>query len=293
MRDEGQELCARFTISFKTRAQISFSDYSGYAVQGLFYKILSSVDQSLADEIHSIRKPAPYSVTPVIDAATGEPIYRYLLPEKTFYFDITALGDRLCRALSRGILALNEISFNGTACRVEALDFRLVEVRELWKRTVPVKRFAVRFVTPTKFTAPPRDVSDLLGLNGDRVWLAPPRNVVFPDPERLLVSVLNFWVANLGETPISDEAYRKWLKAGGVACSGYPEGIKTVSLKPGGASIGFLGKVHYVIPSDALMSEPFMRLTDALLKLGELFNVGDERTAGLGMIRYLRHETCS
>ncbi|MDW8042933.1 MAG: CRISPR system precrRNA processing endoribonuclease RAMP protein Cas6 [Nitrososphaerota archaeon] len=244
----------------------------------------------MADEIHSTNKPAPYSVTPVIDAATAEPVYRYLLPEKIFYFNVTALGERLSGALSKGIMALNKVSFNGTECKVEAIDFRLIELRELWKRSVPVNRFAVRFITPTRFTAPPRDVSDLLGLSGDRVWLAPPRNVMFPDPERLLVSLLNFWVANLGETPVPNEAYRRWLKAGGVACSGYPKGIKTVSLKRGGASIGFLGRVHYVIPSDSLMSETFMRFTDALLKLGELFNVGDERTAGLGMIKYSRYE---
>ncbi|MDW8074058.1 MAG: CRISPR system precrRNA processing endoribonuclease RAMP protein Cas6 [Nitrososphaerota archaeon] len=293
MRDKGQELCMRYTISFKAGATITFSDYSGYAVQGFFYKILSSADRSLADEIHASTRPAPYAVTPIMDAATGEPIFRYLSPERIFYFNISALSERLCRALNQGLLTLDGISFNEIQCKVEALDFQLIDIQEFWRSAVPVRKFSVRFITPTRFTAPPRNVSDLLGLAGESVRLAPPRSVYFPDPERMLVSLLNFWVANLGEPPISEEAYRKWLQAGGVACSGYPHSLRTVSLRPGGSSIGFYGEVHYALPNDFLYTPIFSRFTDCLLRLGEIFNTGDERTAGLGMIRYRRHEICS
>ncbi|MDW8074095.1 MAG: CRISPR system precrRNA processing endoribonuclease RAMP protein Cas6 [Nitrososphaerota archaeon] len=247
----------------------------------------------MADELHATTRPAPYSVTPIIDAATGEPVYKYLLPERIFYFNVSALGERLCRALSRGVIMLNEISFNEIGCKVEALDFKLIDIQELWRSAVPVRKFAVRFITPTKFTAPPRDVSELLGLGGERVRLAPPRSIYFPDPERMLVSLLNFWVANVGEPPVSEDAYRKWLQVGGVVCSGYPHSLRTVSLRPAGSSIGFYGEVYYALPNDFLYTPLFSKFTDCLLRLGEIFNTGDERTAGLGMMRYRRHETCS
>lgn len=280
--------CLQLIIEFHPETHITFSDFSGYATQGIFYKMVSTIDNPFAAEIHKSKNPAPYAVTPIIDTNTGKIVYRELAPHRPYFFILTAIGDRLCKTIGEAALQLDKIVLNGIECNVRQIGVKIIDLEQIMKNAMAIKKMAVHFLSPTKFVAPPRDVSELIGGDG-RVMLAPPRNVYFPDPERLLVGILNFWEANVGRIEARD-MYRKWLKAGGVACSGYPQGLRTVSLRTGGASIGFYGKVHYVIPSDSLSSKPFAKLTDLLLKIGEIFNVGDERTAGLGMIKYWGYE---
>jgi len=50
--------------------------------------------------------------------------------------------------------------------------------------------------------------------------------------------------------------------------------------------MGFTGPVRFSIPGD-MFSEKFARFTDALMKFVEYSNVGGNRTAGFGVVKYL------
>lgn len=207
---------------------------------------------------------------------------------------MTVLGDDLCKTVTRGMLKKQFLELNGIRCKITALEVLVIELANIWRSAVPVRKFSVDFLTPTKFTTAPRDISRIAMVNNGRVILAPHRNIYLPIPERLMVSILNFWKTHLRELPIDSESqYREWLLSGGLVCAGYPQSIKTVLLRSGGTSVGFCGKVYYTIPDDYLYSKSYAIFTDALLRLGEIFNVGDERTAGLGVIRYRTNEICS
>ncbi len=284
----------KFVVKIKAEASVIFSDFSGYAIQGFFYNLLASENEKLAMALHNSGEPAPYSLTPVFEVGSGNPIFKYLSSNTQGAFSMTVLGDDLCKAITRGMLKKQFVELNGIRCKITDIEVLVIELANIWGGAVPVRKFSVDFLTPTKFTAPPRDISRLAGLNSGKVILAPHRNIYLPIPERLMVSILNFWKVYLQELfAISESQYREWLLAGGLVCSGYPGGIRTVLLRGGGASVGFCGKVYYAIPNDCLFSKNHAMITDALLRLGEIFNVGDERTAGLGVIRYERNEICS
>ncbi|MGC8831453.1 MAG: CRISPR system precrRNA processing endoribonuclease RAMP protein Cas6 [Thermoproteota archaeon] len=54
--------------------------------------------------------------------------------------------------------------------------------------------------------------------------------------------------------------------------------------------MGFTSAVRFSIPKD-IYAERFARLTDALMRLAEYSNVGGNRTAGFGVVKYLPKNT--
>ncbi|MEM0172580.1 MAG: CRISPR system precrRNA processing endoribonuclease RAMP protein Cas6, partial [Thermoproteota archaeon] len=49
--------------------------------------------------------------------------------------------------------------------------------------------------------------------------------------------------------------------------------------------MGFIGAVRFSIPED-IFTEKHARFTDALMRLAEYTNVGGNRTAGFGVVKY-------
>jgi CRISPR/Cas system endoribonuclease Cas6 (RAMP superfamily) len=297
-----------FRLMMKASRSVQFSSYSGYACQYLLYELLSRFDKLMARKLHEQKGHSPYSITPLM-LLGGNPVMRYLDRGSSVQVTINVMvegtrssqktnitrepaakGSDLAKALTKIFERLDEVVMNEVRFIIDNLEVESIPFSLFWNSSKEVLKFSCSFVTPTRFSMPLRSISGNVDGSVKQMVLAPTRYVLYPDAERMLASLAGLWAAFASDSPINIDEYRNWLKAGGVVCSGYPKGIRTVSLRPNGSSVGFLGQVRFTIPDDELYFSQYARFTEALLRMGQYTNVGDERTAGLGVIQYRRYD---
>ena len=283
------------TLHLAPASELRLSTYSGYACQWLMFNLIKQVNPELSSKLHGVKGIAPYSVTPLMRLNGGFVFKRSSGGFRLWIrFVIFNNGDprwvECSRALLEAIPNNPDIIFGDCRLVLHEVEFKLVDLPKLWEESTPIYRFSMDFITPTRLAMTAREMNTLIGMNTGKPLWAPARYILYPDPERILSQLTNLWLEFTGLKPVNVEKYRVWLRLGGVVCSGFPSCIRTVTLRPYEKSIGFLGRANFVIPQDELNNPLYARFTDTLLKMAELTNVGDERTAGLGVVRYRAYE---
>lgn len=265
--------------------------FSGFAVRGVLYELLKSIDPMLSEELHGLKRLAPISTTPL----TFE--YRSgggLKEGSIVSFRITSLLELLSVKLADYLINNPSLSMNikDAVARLTEVAVSTIEPKKLLENATPVEFFAVQFRSPTFFRRSmvtrccpscPVPRPKCLRLRRPRRY----RYVPFPDPYLMLRSLLRLWRKFTGVT-LNYKEYVEWLLDGGVVASGYPA-LKTVRVYEHPTtpkwSVGFKGIVYFNLPEDTF-DDKMARITDALLRFGEYSNVGANRTAGFGVIRY-------
>ena len=251
----------RITVQFEAGESKWFRMYSGAFVRGFVYWVIRKFNRTFAEELHSSKELAPFSVTPVIK--DGTPVER-LEEGESYEFSICFFVPEIGEALKNYLTTVDKLYFAG--CENE---LSRVKVRYCSKfRSEPVKKFSVEFVSPCYLRVPSSD-------NGKYRFLP------LPLPELMFRSLARLYSAFVEELPLD---YRKWLDSGGIAVSGHDIKTEKVSLKKGVWSVGFTGWTNFSLPSD-VYDEDFAKITSTLLDFGEYSNVGGGRTSGLGVIR--------
>lgn len=292
----------RYTFTVSVNEPVEFQSYSGFAVRGLFFDLLKRVSREKAEELHIKKKLAPYSTTPIkIVESSGEEVVYKSMPKGIASFSITLLDNDLSN-IFKELLCKNEftnISLKGRECRLLSLEYSRLDAAKLVDEARAADKFAVCFRSPTYFRRTPIDVKRLFpsagNLNGRQPDLY--RSLPLPDPVLMFRSLVRLWRAFSGtSTKIPLNEFKEWVELGGVVLSGYPKAIKTYRVYEHPTSnkwvVGFVGEVHFSLPKD-LYSEKYAKVIDALLKFGEYTNVGGGRSAGLGVIEYLKTDTTS
>lgn len=290
----------RYTFTVYVSEPVEFQSYSGFAIRGLFFDLLKRISKDKAEELHIKKKLAPYSTTPieVIDSNGVVTVYRGL-PKGVARFSMTLLDSDLSN-IFRDLLCQNEftnLSLKGKECRLLSLEYSKLDASKLVDDARSVNKFAVLFKSPTYFRRTPIDVKRLFpsakNVNCQQLDLY--RSHPLPDPVLMFRSLLRLWRAFSGaSTKMPLNNFKEWVELGGVIISGYPKAIRTLRVYEHPTSnkwvVGFVGEVHFSLPGD-LYSEKYAKAVDALLKFGEYTNVGGGRSAGLGVIEYLRAGT--
>jgi len=279
-------------LAFRLVAEngLRFQSFSGFAVRGVFFDVLKRVNEQLALRIHSEKAIASYSVTPV-EALRGQYssfIYNRFDGPLHAQFKISILEPGLMNVFTQALVSSSFRTVKLVDAEVPVVELSVVQqsFKKIMEEAKPVRRFEVLFRTPCYFRRSVSTGSSNSVLKEDR---PPYRSVPLPDAGLMFRNLARLWRRFSG---ISFEYgdYASWIDKGGVALAGFPTGIRTVRVyehpKSNKWVMGFIGGVRFSMPRD-LFSEKFARFTDALMRFAEYSNVGGNRTAGFGVVKYL------
>lgn len=286
-------------ISLKLQAEkpIVFGSFSGFSVRGLFYELVRRVDVEYAESLHSSKRLASFSTSPIIRLSPGgsEIVYKALPQGVQCIVRFVVLDDRLAQKVLNSLLVEKSMKLMDVEVRPVEVSVFQREYAEFLEESQPVEVMSVRFLTPTFFRFSPLIASGLFpskrpaGGAGKLKLKNGRRFHPIPEPILMMRSLTRLWRA-FSNKPFNYSDYLSWVSSMGVSLAGYPKGIRTMRLYEHFQTkkfiVGFVGTVNFSIPKD-LYIRKWAKITDALLRFAEYSNVGGGRTAGFGMVKYI------
>jgi CRISPR/Cas system endoribonuclease Cas6 (RAMP superfamily) len=297
-----------FTLRLAVEEPIVFQSFSGFATCGVFYNLVRSVDESFAEALHSSKRLAPWSATPLlVESPSPRLVFRLVPAPSIVSASFSIMDSKLCDVFKEAVLKPDlHVDLVGSKVRVVGIAVSARKFSEMASSAEPLpRRFAVRFLTPTAFRRSifdccpscPRYVEyRLKAREGLKVERPCPRAsacrgmvVPLPIPSLMFRNLARIWSAFSG-VRLDAHGLAEWAEDA-VAVSGFPRpGIRTVRVYEHPTTskwvAGFMGTVRFSIREEAY-DEDRARAAAALLKMAELTNVGVRRTAGLGMIKLI------
>lgn len=282
----------RYLIKFFIDKKISFQSFSGFSIRGFFYNILKKYDESIALKIHKNKSLAPFSTTPIfIYNKNLKAVYRKIEKPSLCLVGFSLLDPELARIFKDIIISmkLENIELGNEKYKIIEINVNDISFKDLIKKAKVIKNFSITFITPTYLRATPRQkISQENNKSFNNSIINPYRFYLFPDPVLMFKNIVRIW-RHFSNYPFNYEEYLEWIELGGVAISGFPEGIRTVRVYEHPTSnkwcVGFIGKVFFNLPENTYRKS-MAQITDALLKFAEYSNIGGNRTAGFGVIEY-------
>ncbi len=238
--------------------------FRGFASYSMVMDVLESVDPDLVRIRRTGRIQTDFSVRPLRSEGEGVVV-----------LDVTTFTEETTLALSSAILR-GELETRAGRFEIHRVETLEVNPRVLLAGSGPVGKFSVRFITPTFFR--PR------GSVRGGIYIP------LPLPDRMLINLHKTWNRFLGpmEDDLEREEFHRWLESWGIVVSGLR--VETRKVNDGDKyEVGFVGWANFS-PNPAYYDRSFLRKVDALLRLGEIVNVGGMRSKGFGVISYRRHE---
>ncbi len=253
----------------------------GYIFRGVIMEWLKNIKPELVHQLHEYEEIRPYSINCKIDKKI--PKINFILVSYNEVLSDTLLEDLLSNEKVK--LRIGEKNYFISRVKFERLNFRT-----FLEQAKPVKVFSLNFVKSAYFNTSMGDYP-----------------VRFPIPNLLFGNLVNIWNDILrSEAGIDRETFINWVNAH-VYVSGHK--MRTVRTDIGKPKpvVGFLGNAsfkvtkinknyykHFLIKLNREYDYEFVnedysnncRWLEILCRLGEYTNVGANRTAGMGVIRY-------
>ncbi len=249
----------RFSVLLSPPPGFQLRGFKGFPSYSIVMETLESEDPDLVAVRRSGRIQTDFSVRPI--KMEGE----------SLTLDVTAFTEEVALALSSAILE--------GAIRTRWGDFEILRVRmeeidsdAILSSSRPIRKFSVKFETPTFFR--PKG-----GVRGGIF-------IPIPLPDRMLISLHRTWNRYLGpmEDEMEREDFHRWLESWGVVISGH--NVRTIKVNDGDKfAVGFVGWANFSA-NPAYEDPGYLRKVDALLRFGEIANVGGLRSKGFGVISY-------
>ena len=265
-------------------------NFSGFVARGLFYSILSIIDEDLAKSIHDAQTIAPYSCSPIYTVDGGKiKLFSTVITAGRSRFDAILLDEKLIETLTdvRNLRCINgaKIRVHSHTTVIDKIDVEVIHEKTLYTETT-YKKFKVTFLTPTFFKKPcpyiPRRY-----IEGGKVKLQrKPNSIIYlyPDPQLLFNNIIRVWEKFLPGKPGSLEKFKTWIEYGGLVISEHK--LKTVKVTEHKSTDkyqrGFIGWIKLTATD---MNPEMLKLAHILLKFAEMVGVGGCRTAGFGRIK--------
>ncbi|MEM3382788.1 MAG: CRISPR system precrRNA processing endoribonuclease RAMP protein Cas6 [Nitrososphaerales archaeon] len=304
-----KDLCPiTLNLRFCIEESITFQNYSGFSVRGMFYEILKHEDPDLANSIHSGGALAPFSLSPLIftKGNSSKIAWKEVNSPSIGMITISLLDDNLIKIFESLILKgdLKEITLSNKKFPITEIGVQEINFNKILESSQPVQSFRIKFRTPTYFRRSLYNCCSHCPLYQSilkakmakiNVNICPYyklerqyRFILFPDPILLFRSLLRIW-RKYSKIEIDYKGFMNWIEKGGVALAGYPKGLKTLKVVEHPLTkkwlVGFIGTVYFNLPLETY-DQNYAKICDALLRFGEIVNVGGGRTAGLGLIQY-------
>ncbi len=253
----------------------------GYIFRGVIMGWLREIKPELVHKLHEYQEIRSYSINCIIYKKI--PKIDFIIVSMDDTLSDTLLQDLI--STERAKLKIGEKDYFISRVKFERLNFRT-----FLEQAKPVKVFSLNFVKPAYFNTSMGDYP-----------------VRLPIPNLLFGNLVNIWNDILrSEAEIDRETFINWVNAH-VYVSGHK--MRTVRTDIGKPKpvVGFLGNAsfkvtkinknyykHFLIKLNREYDYEFVnedysnncRWLEILCRLGEYTNVGANRTAGMGVIRY-------
>lgn len=254
----------------------------GHIFQGVIFGWLHEKCPKLTHELHSYNEIRPYSINCYIHRR--DPLVE---------FSIVSYNQSLSAVLYDIIYSIKKqiLDIAGKQYEIQGLKTEEIHLEDLMKASAPVRHFHISFVTPVYFRTPHGDYP-----------------IRFPMPSLLISNILKIWNILSKETsPLDSYDLIRWVD---IHC--FPSGYKMKTSKyyirntqtvAGG--LGFVScrinkpNTHYYKKHLALNRQEEDKASeidshyrtncqwiDLLCRVAEYTNVGGNRTAGMGVIKY-------
>ncbi len=253
----------------------------GYIFRGVIMKWLHEIKPDLVHVFHEREKIRPYSINFIINEK---------IPKLDFI--LTIYNDNMNDALLNDIISSkkNSLVLGQKQYNISKIGFERIDLRNLIEQARPIKLFRIRFFRPVYFNTS----------MGDFPMRFPIPIIMFGNLSRIWNNIMN------GESEIELEEFQDWVNAH-VYVSSYK--MRTVQSEIGKPKpvVGGIGNVSYTVSKinrkyyvhllERLdknydyehVNQDFedkCRWLDILCKLGEYTNVGANRTAAMGVMKY-------
>jgi len=240
--------------------------FTGYVARGLALHIINRVNPALSQNLHEPNAIKPYSVTPLYFRSTKKLTDGYWLdPSSPCVLKVRFLDDNVAKNAidyfsSNESLMIFDTTFKIASLTVRSEDFTKVPATNL---------FQVHFDTLTHLAK--------IGSKFDQV---------FPEPLSVFPNLMRVWDSCMHEKFGKEihEKYKEWMERN-VTVSAYD--LHTLTVRGKSMKIGFVGWCAYRI-DDSSENSQFRLITNKLAKFAEYSNIGMERTAGFGVVKYCR-----
>ncbi|ABL78707.1 CRISPR system precrRNA processing endoribonuclease RAMP protein Cas6 [Thermofilum pendens] len=241
--------------------------FSGAECRGALLSAVGAVDGGVAGLMHGKPgSPSVFALRPLRFASgfrvVGEGVSAGVLFERGALarMEVAFLDEGVARRAVAAIASTRSFSVKGQEFALEGLALRVYDPARVLEAG-PFEALDVRFHTPTYFNP----------LSGDKEY-----KVLYPDPVHMLAGLVATAHRLTGASLPKPEELASTVYVAGLD-------VKTPPMEPSKpAPNGFVGwvklKARKNAPSDKLS------LVHGLLKLGELTNIGGNRSAGYGVI---------
>lgn len=281
-------------LHLRTNQEIELKHFSGFVSRGLFFNIISESNSNFSVEQHEKRQMAPYSCSPLMTQNEKGQHVLYRKVFQRFFVSFAFLDSSISNSFVEHFTRQDALQLSILNNKVELEELRVFNYSysDLVTNNDEFTGFTVDFITPTSFRKPhpfyplryirkiyPNIVPDMKS----RYRFYP-----VPDPQLLFRNLLRIW-KRFSDHRLPYEDYISWLDGGGVVIKGF-ENLRTQLFYEHETTkkwiVGFVGRVAFSMPKD-MYDKEMARITNALLKFGELVNVGVGRTSGFGMFRII------
>ena len=227
-----------------------------YVFRGFFLDMIKDVDPALAAALHDEQGIKPYSI-------------QYAFKQFEIELTINLFTHGIARPLYNYLVGLQDmsISLGKTTYTMFRVGMKEIGYRDLLEHSHPVRACRVQFLSPTYFNSDTHSFNIKLPLPG----------LVFKN----LAQMWNEFTAH--QVDVDVPRFIDWVTKS-VEISSFDMRTVPVTLGKGRSISGMQGWLKYRL-GDSI--EGFERWVDCLLDLARYTNVGGNRTAGMGMIRYL------
>jgi CRISPR-associated endoribonuclease Cas6 len=262
------------TLKFNVRPAepVKVPSFLGHKIRGAFLKILHQNNPELTASLHEGTGLREYSVWPLLpEGIRSLPRNREMVlrPERRATFRVNLLVHELGRETLESLLSIADLEFQLGPARLvlESVEVQVIPRQELMqqKNDTPPKSVVLNFLSPTQFTS-----------RGSRHPM-----MLFPDPRYVFGNLVAIWNRIMGETHIIERhSLIDWINDD-VFVLYYSLYTRKIDLGKQNPFTGFVGKVEFRI-HDA--DNPQSRWVVPLLRLARFSNIGNKRTAGMGVV---------
>ncbi len=253
----------------------------GYVFRGLIMEWLHNIEPKLVHEYHSYGKVRPYSIHSIIYDKVPK-----------IEFNLITFDNNLKESLLKDIIKQENPKFKlgQKNYYIGKIYFETINLRKIFDDSKPITSFKIKFITPTYFSTSLGDYP-----------------VRFPLPSLLFGNLAKIWNTISERTgDIDTDRFINWINAH-VYASFYKLIVKKRLIGKPQPVYGCAGYCNYKVQKInklfykklleeenreydyEYVNEDYLnncRWLEILCKIGEYTNVGTNRTAGLGVIRY-------
>ncbi len=252
--------------------------FTGHLLRAAVLKAINQSCPELAERLHRANEMRAYSISP-------------LRPFQGKFFRTKSRGEI---EIPKGSKAKFRLGLLTTDIAEQILSMNLSE--EKLTLTIATGNFIIESIKMTRLL--PADLIKESAAAPNKfqlVFLTPtyfaikkcPFPMRFPDPRFLYSNLANIWNASLGDTfvKVDSEALCDWIKEH-LSITGYNLKTRTQYISKGAMKIGFTGWANYQLSTEKNDENNYFTWVHVLSKFAEFSNVGGNRTAGFGCVKY-------